>query len=187
MIQSEIQKSVQALEAGGVIAYPTEAVFGLGCDPDNQDAVSSLLNIKQRPIEKGLILIAAEIAQLTDYVDFDLVPQHILEQVKASWPGPFTWIMPAKKSIGFWITGKFDTVAVRVSKHPSVSQLCMAYGKPITSTSANLTGLAPCLNEAQVNAQLGEKLGYILPGEIGGLDNPTQIRDALTGKIIRQG
>lgn len=118
-------------------------MFGLGCDPDSEAAVQRLLAIKQRPVEKGLILIAADLAQLQDYIDLSQLSDEQLARVQASWPGPFTWIMPARATTPSWLTGQFDTLAVRVTGHPQVQGLCRAFGKPLVSTSANLTGESP--------------------------------------------
>ncbi|WP_423807439.1 L-threonylcarbamoyladenylate synthase [Photobacterium damselae] len=178
---------VAALQQGEVIGYPTEAVFGVGCDPDSEQAVHKLLALKQRPIEKGLILIAADYDQLLAYVDEGQLTTNQLEQIKNSWPGPVTWVMPTKPSVPKFLTGQFETIAVRVSDHPLVQQLCRQFGKPITSTSANLTGQEPGRTYQDVEAQLGHYLAAILQGEVGGRDNPSEIRDAQTGKVFRQG
>ncbi len=182
---SSYHDAITHLTSGNVIAYATEAVFGLGCDPDNQAAVLKLLNIKQRSVAKGLILIAADWSQLLPYVARDQLSESAMQRVLASWPGPFTWVMPARASTPRWLTGNFDSLAVRVTAHPQVRDLCLAYGKPLVSTSANLSGAAPCRNVDEVRAQLGERVDYVLPGAVGGATNPSQIRDAITGKVLR--
>lgn len=177
---------LETLENQQVIAYPTEAVFGLGCDPDSRDAVYRLLNLKQRSWEKGLILIAAYYEQLLPYVDdLRLLNKH-REQIFASWPGPITWIMPAHTQTPTWLTGCFSTIAVRVSAHPVVQQLCLAYGKPVVSSSANLSGLTPCRTANEVRAQFGETFP-LLEGAVGCRRHPSEIRDALSGQIVRMG
>jgi len=180
-----INNAVTALHNQQVIAYPTEAVFGLGCDPMNEIAVQRLLTIKQRPVEKGLILIAANLTQLNDYVDLMALSTVQIEHIKQTWPGPATWVMPAKAQVPKWLTGQFDSIAVRVSAHPTVQALCLAFGGPITSTSANLTGLTPCVTAAEVDIQLGSLLGTIIDEPVGELAQPTTITDALTGKVYR--
>jgi len=142
-MSNEFEQAVIALEGEGVIAYATEAVFGLGCDPDSETAVQRLLAIKQRPVEKGLILIAAELAQLQDYIDLNQLSDDQLARVEASWPGPFTWIMPARPTTPSWLTGQFDTLAVRVTAHPQVQALCRAFGKPLVSRRSRTPGPAP--------------------------------------------
>ncbi|WAF97888.1 Sua5/YciO/YrdC/YwlC family protein [Aeromonas dhakensis] len=184
-MSKEFELAVAALQHDGVIAYATEAVFGLGCDPDSEAAVQRLLAIKQRPVEKGLILIAADLVQLQDYIDLDLLTSEQLARVEASWPGPFTWIMPARPDTPAWLTGQFDTLAVRVTAHPQVQALCRAFGKPLVSTSANLTGEEPARRLADIGELLASQLAYILPGEVGGQANPSEIKDARTGAVIR--
>ncbi|MBO2901698.1 Sua5/YciO/YrdC/YwlC family protein [Aeromonas dhakensis] len=184
-MSKEFELAVAALQHDGVIAYATEAVFGLGCDPDSEAAVQRLLAIKQRPVEKGLILIAADLAQLQDYIDLDQLTSEQLARVEASWPGPFTWIMPARPDTPAWLTGQFDTLAVRVTAHPQVQALCCAFGKPLVSTSANLTGEEPARRLADIGELLASQLAYILPGEVGGQANPSEIKDARTGAVIR--
>ncbi len=177
---------VDALKQGQVIAYPTEAVFGVGCNPDCGLAVQRLLDLKQRPVDKGLILIASSYEQLKDYVDDSCLTASQREHIMSTWPGPVTWVMPAKPSVPRFLTGKFETIAVRVSDHPLVQSLCEAYGKPVTSTSANLTGEPPCRTTGEVKQQLADSV-VVLEGETSGRSNPSEIRDALTGKIFRQG
>jgi L-threonylcarbamoyladenylate synthase len=178
---------ITVLQQGEVIAYPTEAVFGVGCDPDNEQAVMKLLEIKQRSVEKGLILIAADYEQLLPYIDDSQLPDARRQQIQATWPGPVTWVMPTKATVPDYLTGRFDTIAVRVTDHPLVQQLCRSFGKPITSTSANLSGQAPGRTADEVEQQLGHCLAAILQGETGGRDNPSEIRDAITGNVFRQG
>ncbi|MEO3864923.1 Sua5/YciO/YrdC/YwlC family protein [Rheinheimera fenheensis] len=176
---------IDALIAGGVIAYPTEAVYGLGCDPDNEAAVLALLAIKQRPVEKGLILVAANYSQLMPYVDDKAIPLEKRYQIFSSWPGHVSWVLPASQTAPKWITGQFDSIAVRVSAHPVVQQLCLTYGKPLVSTSANLSGQPGITNKTELEQSLGTMLAAIVPGALGGATQPSQIRNALTGDIVR--
>ena len=177
---------LQALQQEEVIAYPTEAVFGLGCDPDSEKAVNALLALKQRPWQKGLILIAANYEQLKPYVDDSALTGAQREAIFSVWPGPVTWVIPARPETPRWLTGSFDSLAVRVSDHPLVQQLCSQYGKPLVSTSANLSGQEPCRTTEEVRIQFGSSLP-VLAGLVGGRLNPSEIRDALTGKQFRQG
>ena len=134
---------ITALNDGAVIFYPTEALYGLGCDPDNEQAVMDLLAIKQRPVEKGLILIADNYSQLLPYIDDSKIPMDKRPEIFSSWPGPVTWVLPASESAPKWITGKFDSIAVRVTNHAGVKVLCAEFGKTLVSTSANLAGCDP--------------------------------------------
>lgn len=182
---ASIKQAVTALKKGDVIAYPTEGVFGLGCDPDNQEAIQKLLNIKNRPQEKGVILIAASMQQLSPYIDLSLLSEQQRAEMERSWPGPFTWVVPKGEKATSFISGQFDSIAVRVSDHPDVQALCQAFGKPITSTSANLSGMSSCFTYKEVQNEFGELVPTILEGDVGQLDGPTQIRDAISGKYLR--
>lgn len=173
--------------AGEVIAYPTESVFGVGCDPDNSKAVDKLLKLKQRPAEKGLILIAASYAQLAPYIDESQLTPEQLVRVKQSWPGPVTWIVPRSERVSDWVSGQHQSIAVRVTDHPLVQKMCHAFGKPITSTSANLSGQPPCTTSTEVYQQFGSDSISVLDGPTGGREKPSEIRDARTLQVLRQG
>ena len=172
------------LRAGGVIAYPTEAVWGLGCDPDNRKAVESVLALKQRPLEKGLILVAANIEQLGPLLDELSDSQR--EQLEASWPGPTTWLIPDPNDhFPRWIKGCHESVAIRVSNHSLVKALCKAYGKPIVSTSANVAGEKEIRSRLILERRFGHKLDYIVPGELGAAAQTSEIRDLVSGHKLR--
>ncbi len=175
---------INHLNKDGVIAYATESVFGLGCSPYSEQALQYLLALKQRPLEKGLILIAAQIKQLSDFANFESLPKPTQEMIYASWPNAITWVVPARSTVSPLITGKRHTVAVRVSAHPQVQALCQAFGHPLTSTSANRSGFVPCKSMEAVKNQFGDSI-EILPGQVGEHAQPSEIRDALTGKTLR--
>jgi len=181
--------AVHALARGEVIAYPTESVFGYGCDPANAAAVDRLLQLKQRPVHKGLILVAADMSQLASLLAPLTSSQQ--QQLAATWPGPVTWLIPDKTGIiPHWIKGQFDSVAVRVSAHPLVRALCQAWGGPIVSTSANRTGQEPARSEYPLlisRRNYGMGADYILPGYCPRQGKPTEIRDLQSGRIIRAG
>ena len=180
-----IREAARVLHSGGLIAYPTEAVYGLGCDPLNPDAVERLLQLKQRPWQKGLILIAASIEQLLPFIEpIDLQYQHKLD---ASWPGPNTWLVPASDNCPGWIRGTHNTVAVRVTAHPVVIDLCNSFGGAIVSTSANYTGKPPAMSPLSVLRDLGADVDYCLHGKLGGAERPTVIRDLVSDQTIRLG
>ena len=182
MNPSQLSQAVKVLQAGEVIAYPTEAVYGLGCDPFDFAAITKLFHVKQRPVEKGVILVAASIEQVLPYVELMDTPWQ--KQVEQTWPGPVTWILPAKPNVPEWITGGRETVAIRVSDHPVVQALCSAYGKPIVSTSANITNQAPAKSCDEIQQIFQDKV-LCVEGALGNLDKPTQIREAISGKVLR--
>ena len=179
-----IETALAALHEGEVIAWPTEAVWGLGCDPLNQAAVMKLLQIKQRLVEQGLILVAADFEQFQQLV----APVSVCElsRALASWPGPVTWLFPCRASTPAWLTGKHQTLAVRVSDHPLTRRLCRLFNGPLVSTSANPGGQAPALTTQQLQKYFTntELAGY-LPGELGGRDQVSTIRDLASDTIIR--
>lgn len=184
MTAHHLRQTVRALRAGGVVAFPTEAVWGLGCDPLNGTAITRLLQIKRRRISKGVILIAHEFAALKPFLA-PLDPP-LERRVRATWPGPVTWLLPAAPSIPYWISGGRDTVAVRVTAHPPARALCASFGRPLVSTSANPADRRPARNARQVRAFFGHRLDALLPGDTGGLTRPTQIRDARTERVVRR-
>ncbi|MNV56738.1 Threonylcarbamoyl-AMP synthase [compost metagenome] len=185
MRELDLESVVPALQAGGVIAYPTEAVWGLGCDPSNEAAVMKLLALKQRPIEKGMILVAADPTQLDGWVRLDALADDRRQAVLESWPGANTWIVPAGDRAPRWITGEHTGIAVRVSAHPLVQALCKAWGGPLVSTSANLAGEPPARQREQLDPALLTLLDGLLDGATGGLAQPTRIRIAATGQVLR--
>lgn len=186
MSSHSIIEAANSIKQGGVIAYPTEAVWGLGCDPWNRSAVYRILEIKSRPVEKGVILVGCSEDQFAPLLD----PLYREDRAKLSacWPGPHTWLIPDPDNwVPEWVKGQFDTVAVRVSAHPQVQELCRAVGHPIVSTSANRAGEEPLLTQAGVNHEFSGELEAIVVGETGSQPIPSQIRDLRTGKIIRAG
>ena len=185
MLQLPPPEAAAALHVGGIVAYPTEAVWGLGCDPFDETAVLRLLAIKQRPVDKGLILVAAALSQLDGLADWNALPAARRNVVFAAWPGPHTWIVPATTRVPRWITGAHDSVAVRVSAHPVVIALCNAFGGALVSTSANPAGAPAPRTLESIDAGLRAAIDGSVPGQTGGLPRPTPIRDALSGTELR--
>lgn len=181
----DIEEAAALLKRGGLLAYPTEAVWGLGCDPDDEAAVRRLLELKLRPMEKGLILVAAQLEPLRRWLDLAALPPARLTQVLATWPGPHTWVMPAASDAPAWITGGRDSIAVRISDHPVVVALCEAFGGPLVSTSANLGGHPPAYARAQLDPVLHASIDAVVVGETAGLAQPTRIRLAIDGSVVR--
>jgi len=144
-----------------------------------------LLALKHRPWQKGMILIASSLKQLEPFI-LPLIPE-IAERVRPTWPGPVTWLLPARPDVPPWLRGEHTTLAVRVTAHPLAAALCETFRGPIVSTSANLAGLDPARNALTVRRELGERVDYILHGALGDLAQPTEIRDAQTGCIVRAG
>lgn len=180
-----LRQAARTLADGGVVAYPTEAVFGLGCDPLNVRAVARLLALKDRAPAKGLILIAADRGHLTPYVDLDSADAD--GRIAATWPGPVTWLVPAYAETPDWLTGEHDTLAVRVTDHPIAAALCRHFGGAIVSTSANRSGQTPARSLTGVRLRFGTTLDGVVPGRCGGRTQPSEIRDARDGTVLRAG
>ncbi len=184
MTQPDLTTACEALHRGGVIAYPTEAVWGLGCDPENSAAIQRILELKQRPVAKGLIVVAADIDQIGQLIDPLTSTQK--NQLLTTWPGPVTWLIPDPYEIfSIWVRGEHKSVAVRVSAHPLVQQLCREFGKPIISTSANIAGQPEIRDRSELVASFAEIIDCITPGELGGNGAVSEIRDLLSGKVLR--
>lgn len=180
-----LEKAVQHLQAGKVIAYPTEAVYGLGCAPLNEAAVMKILDLKSRPVHKGLILISYDFESLAPYLNLEVLTQTQVNSALASWPGPYTWLFPVSKLVPRWIKGDFSSVAVRVIAHPIAAQLCHLFGGPIVSTSANVSGALPARDVQQILEQFPQGLEGILEGELDLKRGPSQMRDVQTGVVLR--
>lgn len=177
--------AARVLARGGVVAYPTEGVWGLGCDPFAARAVDRVLQIKQRPLDKGVILIAGDRSQLDRIVDWTRLDDTRRDAVLASWPGPNTWVVPARRDVPAWITGAHDSVAVRVSAHPEVVALCAAWAGALVSTSANLSGMPAAARFEELDPGLLRHVDGVLAGDTGGRLQASTIRDAASGTILR--
>ncbi len=187
----DVAQTARVVADGGVIAYPTEAVFGLGCDPANTAAVARLLKAKERDRNKGLILVASRQTQLNAYMASITVEQQ--QRLDSAWPGPVTFIVPAAEGVSEILTGGRKTIAVRVSKHPIVVELCDACRSALVSTSANLSGRAPFRTDNEwlaasrtgTDTQLFAHIDMLLLGKVGTRDKPTDIIDLQTGQHLR--
>lgn len=176
-----IRHAARILHSGGVIAYPTEGVFGLGCLPADHDAVARILDLKARPQSMGLIVIVSDVTQVSEWIDLP-VEKVDLESVTGK---PVTWIIPASSEAPGWICGDYDSIAVRLTGHRVARALCDASRSAIVSTSANVTGRKPARNSLILRRQFGPLVDYIVPGQCGPAAGPSEIRDYLTGKIVR--
>lgn len=176
-----LKHAAEVLFTGGVIAYPTEGVYGLGCLPDDEAAVERVLRLKHRAASKGLILIAAQAAQLDGWTDLPAGrplprpdPAH-----------PITWIVPPGRFVHSLLRGANAGIAVRLTTNPVARSLCNAVDSPLVSTSANLSGKTPARNRYVLRRQFMQRVDYIVPGDCGPVEGPSEIRDFLTGKVLR--
>ena len=214
-ITTSPEQAANWLKQGQLLAYPTESVWGIGCDAYNQAAVEQILAIKNRPSEKGMIVVTDSIERIKPLLQ--QLPQQRQQQIIASWSQQasdeiathntqaHTWLLPLKEAqfkgqikldnkgiaeVPYWITGKHDSIAIRVIAHPLIAQLCEQivsstnpYGL-IVSTSCNPSGETPAKSFEQAYAYFGQDIAY-LQGETLGYILPSQISDALSGQVIR--
>ena len=180
-IAQQLKKAAMLIREGGVVAYPTEGVYGLGCDPLNKVAVERLLTLKQRDISKGLIVIGANWQQLQPLTKPVFASQ--LKKVEKA-IGPITWLFPASAMVPSWITGSSSQLAVRVTDHPVARALCELVGM-LVSTSANVSTHASACSAAETKAIFGERLAMIIDAPVGNLKKPTPIIDVVTNEVMR--
>jgi L-threonylcarbamoyladenylate synthase len=179
-----IDRAARIVLAGGVVAYPTEAVYGFGCLTNDRAAVLRVLAIKRRSWRKGLLVIGSDLEQLERLAV--LPPEPRRSEIIAGWPGPVTWVLPARPHVPRWLSGGRGTIAVRLTDHPIAARLCARIGEAIVSTSANVSRRPPLREARLVRRTLGRAVDYVLAGEVGGLANPTMIKDGRTGRILRK-
>ncbi len=179
----KIREALRHIEDGGIIAYPTETVYGLGCDPFNAAAVLHLLDLKQRNIRQGLVLVASDFDQLQPLL-LPLTPA-VKKRVTKIGPGATTWVLPCPTEIPPWLRGNHTSLAVRITTHPVAAELCKHWGGPLVSTSANLHGKQPATGPLAVRKAFNSNLDYILHGERGS-GRSSEIRVGITGTILRR-
>lgn len=182
-MQEQIAYAVEVLNRGGVIAYPTESCFGLGCDPQNQAALKKLLVIKNRSVEQGFILIASELEQIEQYADLQASP--MLSRIRESWPGFRTWLLPTRIDVSDCLRGKHQTIAMRLTDNDVCKQLCQLFGGAIVSTSANRHGQSALMTAADVSREMGTEIDFVFDAAVGGATQASSIYDGITGKQIR--
>jgi len=178
-----IREAVRQLASGGVIACPTETVYGLGCDPFNGLAVLHLIELKKRHIDQGLILVASHFEQLEPLLR--PLPPAVRRRVARPVKPPVTWVLPCLPEMPVWLRGQHNSLAVRVSNHPVTAALCQHWGGPLVSSSANLHGNRPASSPLAVRKAFNGQLDYILHGTCGRTHKPSQIRNGLTGELLR--
>ena len=182
MIIAEVKDVICHLKSGEVIGYPTEAVYGIGCDPWNQSSVEKIAKIKGRERRQTFLMVASSIDQLTDLIDIS----RLSSQVKSSWPGHTTWLIKAKENVPYWLQDEqTNKVGVRVSNHPLVRELCNEYGKPIISTSANISGKEEIKNQQEFIRTFSSDINYLVDGDLGDYDKASMIIDMETNRKIR--
>lgn len=179
--QQQLQEAVAAIQAGGVVLHATEGVWGFACDPFDANAVQAVLNLKARQANKGFIVIASAASYF--HKQLETLSKDQRQSVEATWPGPHTWILPDD----FYpeiLRGGRNTLACRVPGHDQARALCEASGKPLISTSANLSGQASIVTQQEAQERFGKRVTYLLPGEVLFPGKPSTIH-TLDGAILR--
>lgn len=178
-----LKQAAHLLRMGAVIAYPNEGVFGFGCNPMNGHAVERILQLKQRPAAKGLILVGDSLSRLLPWLGHCSAEQRAM--LKASGQRPISWIVEHNGRLSALITGGRDTVAVRISAHPIARQLIKLADMPLVSTSANRSGRRPLVSAVQVQAAFGGELDAVVRGRVLQPNRVSQIRRLDSGEIVR--
>jgi len=184
-IEHVFSEEIQALKDGKLVVYPTEAVWGIGCDPMNEAAFSLLLEAKNRPLHKGVILIAKDYSQVLPFIADEKIPMDKRAEILSSWPGPFTWLLPASQNAPEYITGGSELIAVRVTNHPTVRRMCDEFGGAIVSTSANLSGEPTPDTLKGVIDMFADKVAVYVDESLGANKSPSKITNGMTGEVIR--
>ena len=179
---SQIQQAVNIIRSGGIISYPTESVFGLGCDPLNETAVNRILQLKKRSVDKGLIIVASNLEQLDPYIEISIEEEQKILNEKAG----TTWLVKKSPLTPIWVSGKHEKVAIRVSKHPLIIKLCQSLKQPLISTSANPSGSAPATTNQQSNHYFSKNVDLYIDYQSERSGQPTQIKDITTDVIVRK-
>lgn len=193
----DINAVSEYLHDGGVLAYPTESVWGLGCDAYNTQALDRIIALKNRDLGKGLIVLSDAASRLQSLlsVSHETIDLDGLEQAARDYTAchqrALTWLLPIKPDhLPKILTGDHDTLAVRITTHPMMSQLCTQlvsehnpYGF-LVSTSCNLSGQPPARTLEEAMAYFGDAVAYLDTKTLG-FDQPSCIQDISTGQILR--
>ena len=159
---ADLATASRVIARGGVVAFPTETYYGLAVDPFNVAALTRLFEIKERPLDKAVLVLVHDRGQLSLLVR-QVVPV-FRPLMELFWPGPLTLVFSARPELSQLLTGGTGTVGVRVSSHPVATRLLSVFGRPVTATSANISGRSPATTAAQVVAQFGTAVDCILDG-----------------------
>ncbi len=158
-MEKEINKAIEVLKKGGTILYPTDTIWGIGCDATNSKAVQKVLKIKNRPKNFSFIILVDKDRRIVDYVE--QVPE-ITWDLLSGFDMPVTVIYPKAKNLARDVTAKDGSIAIRVVKHEFCQQLIARFGKPIVSTSANISGENPPVMFKDIPEEFKKKVDYVV-------------------------
>ena len=184
---ADLNRAVAVLTGGGVVAFPTETYYGLAVDPLNPLALNHLFALKQRDISKPILTLVDDRESLFSLVQD--IPSPYEPLMKEFWPGPLTLIFQARLNLPTLLTAGTSTIGVRQSSHPFARQLLRAFGRPLTATSANISGRAAAVDAYEVKAQFGSRIDMVFDGgRTPGIVGSTIIGlDGNRLKLIREG
>ncbi|WP_444996627.1 L-threonylcarbamoyladenylate synthase [Aliikangiella sp. IMCC44359] len=178
----QLDCAVKAIDCGGVIAYPTESVFGLGCDPYHNDAIKKILSIKKRPAYKGLIILVSDIAQAEPFLQ--PLSKQQLQRVNIPRERAITWLIPCQPEVSPLLRGHFRSLAVRITQHPIARAICESTNTPLVSTSCNIAGKSELKTTMAVRNHMKAKIDWLVDGKCGG-QAPSQIIDITNDRVLR--
>ena len=166
-----------------IFAYPTEGVWGIGCNPFSEKAVKKLILLKKRPKNKGIIILGGYMEQLTPFTEH--LDEKLKKRMYSKWPGPHTWLVSSSSRTPKWLLGPKGLIALRLSSHKTVIKLTETLGMPICSTSANLSGNEPAKDSNEIRTFFKDTV-LIIGGELGSLKRPTPVQDLESREWLRK-
>lgn len=173
-------QAVDVLKQGGLIIYPTEGIYGIGCDALNEKSVQNVFNVKYRNNEKSFIVLCSEVVHISKLISDDYVQDKKLSEKEF-----ITWIVPISKNCPQWLT-KNNKIAIRLTDHPVIKELCTGIDGPIISTSANISGKKYINNIDIISELFTDEVECIVEGNLGGEAKSSSIIDIATGHILRK-
>ncbi|TNF65462.1 MAG: tRNA threonylcarbamoyladenosine biosynthesis protein RimN [Gammaproteobacteria bacterium] len=184
-IIKDFNVAIEQLQNHRVIALPAEACFGLSALPSN-DTVNQILMLKGRLQSKGLILVGHQLEVFKDWIDDSQLTDEHQKKLNAKYDKPTTWIVPSKVSVPKYITGNFNSIAIRITKHPVLAYLSKTLNSVLISTSANLQGQPPAITVDEVLKYFEDKISGVFDAQIGSAQSPSQIIDLISNEVIRR-
>ncbi len=176
-----IRHAAHVIRDGGIIAYPTDTIYGLGCDPYNAQAVHNINLLKQRPLNKQFILLAGDIEQIKPLIILDKKQQTKIMHTSE----PTSWIADASPQAPAWLTEQYNTLSIRISNHATVKKLCAALGHAIISTSANPSEKKPARNSLELHQYFHGRIDKILASQQKLSARPSKIIRLCDNRVIR--
>lgn len=177
-----IRLAARIVRNGGIIAYPTDTIYGLGCDPLDARAVDRVNRLKKRPVGKHCILLASNIDQLTPFIELDAQQRATIDAADE----PTSWVIEARDGTPDWLVSEHNTIAVRVTDDDNVTRLCNAVGGAIISTSANPSGSRPAASGIDLHRYFHHSVDMILLAEQPSATRASKLIRLCDNHILRE-